>query len=429
MRIGESRHSRAHVDWVLIILVFTLSAFGVLAVTVATFSTTSVADDNLLNNIVSSYYGQRQGIFFFVSMVAIGVMLAIPYELIRRYSMLIYVGACGLLGVALAGEAAGVKAWIDIIWGYTLQPSEFVKLACIVVTAKYLENTNNPMGSLRDSIRIALLVGFPWLLTLAQGEMGSVIVMVFVFAVMMFFGGIRYRIIAGVAVVAVLAVALVMGYALSSGSDSYRLMRILSFIDPSVDEAASYQVSQSKIAIGSGGWDGIGTFVPGSFSQLDYVPEDWTDFIFSTIGEAFGFVGCALVILVYLAIILRMLYLAMYTHNRFGQMCIIGVMAMMLFHVLENVGMTTGLMPVTGIPLPFLSYGGSNLLTNMVGIGLVLNVVRNRSITHVSEYGTQIYQMPKQGDEKKKEKVRKFGIGMVSQAMKLNRAKDPENQE
>ncbi|MBR4067354.1 MAG: rod shape-determining protein RodA [Clostridia bacterium] len=412
MRIGESRHSRAHVDWVLIILVFTLSAFGVLAVTVATFSTTSVADDNLLNNIVSSYYGQRQGIFFFVSMVAIGVMLAIPYELIRRYSMLIYIGACGLLGVALAGEAAGVKAWIDIIWGYTLQPSEFVKLACIVVTAKYLENTNNPMGTFRDSIRIALLVGFPWLLTLAQGEMGSVIVMVFVFAVMMFFGGIRYRIIAGVAVVAVLAVALVMGYALSSGSDSYRLMRILSFIDPSVDEAASYQVSQSKIAIGSGGWDGIGTFVPGSFSQLDYVPEDWTDFIFSTIGEAFGFVGCALVILCYLAIILRMLYLAMYTHNRFGQMCIIGVMAMMLFHVLENVGMTTGLTPVTGIPLPFLSYGGSNLLTNMVGIGLVLNVVRNRSITHVSEYGTQIFQIAKPKEEEKKTKRSVFaGFG------------------
>lgn len=429
MRIGESRHSRAHVDWVLILLVFGLAAFGVLAVSVATFSTSSETEDTLLNYIVSSYYGQRQGIFFFVSMVAIGVMMAIPYELIRRYSMLIYIGACGLLGVALAGEAAGVKAWIDIIWGYTLQPSEFVKLACIVVTAKYLENTNNPMSTVKEFIRIALLVGFPWLLTLAQGEMGSVIVMVFVFAVMMFFGGIRYRIIAGVVVAVVLAVSLVLGYALSSGSDSYRLMRILSFIDPSVDEAASYQVSQSKIAIGSGGWDGIGTFVPGSFSQLDYVPEDWTDFIFSTIGEAFGFVGCALVILTYLAIILRMLYLAMYTHNRFGQMCIIGVMAMMLFHVLENVGMTTGLMPVTGIPLPFLSYGGSNLLTNMVGIGLVLNVVRNRSITHVSEYGTQIYQMPKQSDEKKKEKAKKFGFGMVNRAIKLNKPKGPETQE
>ncbi len=395
MRIGESRHSRAFVDWVLILLVFGLSAFGVLAVSVATFSTASEAEDTLLNYIVSSYYGQRQGIFFFVSMVAIGVMLAVPYELIRRYSMLIYIGACILLGVALAGEAAGVKAWIDIIWGYTLQPSEFVKLACIVVTAKYLENTNNPMGTPKEFFRIAVLVGFPWLLTLAQGEMGSVIVMVFVFAVMMFFGGIRYRIIAGVAVTAVVGIALVIGYAMSSNSDSYRLMRILSFIDPSVDETASYQVTQSKIAIGSGGFGGIGTFVPGSFSQLDYVPEDWTDFIFSTIGEAFGFVGCALVVLVYLAIILRMLYLAMYTHNRFGQQCIIGVMAMLLFHVLENVGMTTGLMPVTGIPLPFLSYGGSNLLTNMVGIGLVLNVVRNRSITHVADYYPQLAAKPR----------------------------------
>jgi rod shape determining protein RodA len=139
-------------------------------------------------------------------------------------------------------------------------------------------------------------------------------------------------------------------------------MRILSFFNPAVDENASYQVTQSKIAIGSGGLNGIGTFVQGSFSQLDYVPEDWTDFIFSTIGEAFGFVGCALVVLVYLAIILRMLYLAMYTHNRFGQQCIIGVMAMLLFHVYENIGMCIGLMPITGIPLPFISYGGSSLL-------------------------------------------------------------------
>ena len=107
----------------------------------------------------------------------------------------------------------------------------------------------------------------------------------------------------------------------------------------------------------------------------------WTDFIFSTIGEAWGFVGCAAVVIVYLLIILRMMYLARYTADRFGQMVILGVMAMLLFHVFENVGMTTGLMPVTGIPLPFLSYGGSNLVTNMGGIGLVLNVVKNRSIT------------------------------------------------
>ena len=115
-------------------------------------------------------------------------------------------------------------------------------------------------------------------------------------------------------------------------------------------------------------------------SQLNYVPADWTDFIFATIGEAWGFIGCSIIILVYFAIVLRMLYLARYTTDKFGMLVIIGVMGMLLFHIFENIGMTLGLMPITGIPLPFLSYGGSNMTTNMGGIGLVLNVTRNRSL-------------------------------------------------
>ena len=380
--INESRRSRAHFDIPLALMVFGLAAFGVLAVSVATFSTSSEAEDTLLNYIVASYYGMRQAIFFLISPVIIGVITYFPYEFIRRRSTIFYYLACGLLLVALGGQAAGVKAWIDIIWGYTLQPSEFVKLACIIVLAKYLESNNDPMGSLRSAARLAVLMGIPWTLTLAQGEMGSVLVMIFIFGIMLYFGGIRLRIMGGIIAAGVIGIALLYGLMLASGTESYRLERILSFVNPAlVDESAVYQVNNSKIAIGSGGLNGVGMFVQGSFSQLDYVPEDWTDFIFSTIGEAFGFIGCALVILTYLLIVLRMLYLARYTVDRFGQMVIIGVMAMMLFHVFENVGMTTGLMPVTGIPLPFLSYGGSNLVTNMAGIGLVLNVIKNRSIT------------------------------------------------
>lgn len=382
MMINESRRSRAHFDIPLALMVFGLAAFGVLAVSVATFSTSSEAEDTLLNYIVASYYGMRQAIFFLISPVIIGVITYFPYEFIRRRSTIFYYLACGLLLVALGGQAAGVKAWIDIIWGYTLQPSEFVKLACIIVLAKYLESNSDPMGSLRSAARLAVLMGIPWALTLAQGEMGSVLVMIFIFGIMLYFGGIRLRIMGGIIAAGVIGIALLYGLMLASGTESYRLERILSFVNPAlVDESAVYQVNNSKIAIGSGGLNGVGMFVQGSFSQLDYVPEDWTDFIFSTIGEAFGFVGCALVILTYLLIVLRMLYLARYTVDRFGQMVIIGVMAMMLFHVFENVGMTTGLMPVTGIPLPFLSYGGSNLVTNMAGIGLVLNVIKNRSIT------------------------------------------------
>ena len=133
------------------------------------------------------------------------------------------------------------------------------------------------------------------------------------------------------------------------------------------------------MSIGSGGVKGIGTFVVGSVSQLDYVPEDYTDFIFSAIGEAFGFVGCCVVLIAYLYMLLRMLYLARFTTDKFGQLIIVGVMAMFFLHVFENVAMTIGLMPITGIPLPFLSYGGSNFMTNIAGVALVLNVTRSRS--------------------------------------------------
>ncbi len=382
MMINESRHSRAHFDIILTALVFLLAGIGVLCVSVATFSTSSELEDTVLNYIVASYYGLRQAIFFLISPIVIGVITFFPYEFIHRRSTLFYYFACGLLLVALGGQAAGVKAWIDILWGYTLQPSEFVKLACIIVTAKYLENDDNPLNSFKSVIRLGVLMGIPWALTLAQGEMGSVLVMIFVFGIMLYFGGIRMRTLFGILAAGAIGIGALYGFMVASGSDNYRLIRILSFVNPAlVDENALYQVNNSKIAIGSGGLNGVGMFVQGSFSQLDYVPEDWTDFIFSTIGEVFGFVGCAAIILLYLLIIFRMLYLARYTDDRFGQMIIIGVMAMMLFHVLENVGMTTGLMPVTGIPLPFLSYGGSNLITNMAGIGLVLNVVKNRSIS------------------------------------------------
>jgi len=396
MMLNESRRSRAHFDLPLALMVFGLAAFGVLSVSVATFNTSSQAEDTILNYIVASYYGMRQAIFFLIAPVIVGVITYFPYEFIRRRSTLFYYVACGLLLVALGGQAAGVKAWIDIIWGYTIQPSEFVKLACIIVTAKYLESEVDPMSNMRSVLRLGILMGIPWVLTLAQGEMGSVLVMIFVFGVMMYFGGMRLRIMGGIIAAGVIGLALLYGYMTATGSENYRLIRILSFVNPElVDENAVYQVSNSKIAIGSGGLHGRGMFVQGSFSQLDYVPEDWTDFIFSTIGEAFGFVGCALVILTYLLIIVRMLYLARYTLDRFGQMVIIGVMAMLLFHVFENVGMTTGLMPVTGIPLPFLSYGGSNLVTNMAGIGLVLNVIKNRSVTMMPGIAPQTLNMRK----------------------------------
>lgn len=378
-----SKAAQPKFDWVLTVLVFILSAFGVFCVSVATFGAGKEASESILNNIINSYYGMRQAIFFLVSPIVIGVItVVLPGDFFHRYANMLYIAAVGLLLVALGSKAvSGVTAWIDMLWGYTIQPAEFIKLGCILVTARYLENETAPLSTLRGVIRLGLMVGIPWVITLAQGEMGSVIVMVFVFAVMMWFGGMKYRHIGITVVLAVVGLVVLIMYWEAIGS--YRLERITSFLDPTGSESGSaYQVTNSKIAIGSGGLTGRGTFVEGSFSQLDYVPEDWTDFVFSTIGEAFGFWGGVFVLVLYLLIILRMMYLAAYTSDRFGSMIIIGVMAMLVFHVIENIGMTIGIMPVTGIPLPFLSYGGSNLITNMAGIGLVLHTVRHRKLNN-----------------------------------------------
>lgn len=382
--IAENRRVRAHVDKTLLILVFAMAVFGVLAVTVATYTTDSTPDAPLLNHIVESSTAVRQCIFLFLSPFVVAVIMNLPYDFLRRRAELIYYGSTILITVVwVFNRAEGVKAWLDIIWGFTIQPSEFAKLAMILMLAKTLSRYDRPMSTVRDFIRIMLLVGVPCVIILASGEMGSLLVIIFLFAVMLYFSNVDIKLLLGMAAVAVLGILALYGILVATGSDSYRMQRILAFFNPEMyASTGAYQTRQSQMAIGSGGMWGIGMFVDGSMSQLDYVPADWTDCIFSTIGEAWGFVGCITILVVYLLIILRMLYLARYTRDKFGMLVIIGVMGMLLFHVFENIGMTLGLMPVTGIPLPFLSYGGSNMVTNMGGVALVLNVTKNRSLSH-----------------------------------------------
>jgi rod shape determining protein RodA len=177
-------------------------------------------------------------------------------------------------------------------------------------------------------------------------------------------------------------------FALISGSTDYRLARILAFIDPEAySQDSGYQVLGAAVAIGSGQMKGLGLFRLGTHTQLGNVPEHSTDFILATIGEAFGFTGIIAVLVMYAFIVFRLLYLANNTQDKFGKLIIIGVMAMLLFHVVQNMGMCLGLLPITGIPLPFLSYGGTNLLTNIIGIGLALNVTRSRTAAQVMPLG------------------------------------------
>jgi len=379
----ENRHSRAHVDIVLIALVFGMSLFGIVAVCVATFSPGSDTEASFLNHIFESSYATRQGLFMLIAPLVVGVIMAFPYEILRQRAELFYWISFFLLTVTTVfNRAQGVKAWLDILWGYTIQPSEFAKLAMILILAKNLARQDRPLADMRSFIRIFLMVFIPGMVILLQGETGSLLVIIFLFAVMMYFSNVSLKTLGILAAIAILGILAVYGFMVATGSTDYRLARIAGWLNPELyasDDA--YQQTMSKMTIGSGGFSGIGIFVNGAISQLNYVPADWTDFIYATIGEAWGFVGCVTILIVYILILLRMLYLAWFTRDKFGRLIICGVMGMLLFHVLENIAMTLGLMPITGIPLPFLSYGGSNMMTNMGGIGLVLNVTRNRSVS------------------------------------------------
>ena len=377
----EDRRTRAHLDVPLLVITYILALFGVYSIAIATFNPEKGTDLSVLNYILNSNSASWQAVFCLASPLILGFLVAIPYELLRVQGRLVYYAIIGLLMLALASEAiSGVSAWIPIGRGRTIQPAEFIKIGIILMLARSFSSTEKPFNSLRNAAYNILLFGAPVLITLAQGEVGSVLVMCVIFYVMLYFADAEPWLLLTILILAVLAVFGLIGYMLVSGSQSFRLLRILSFLNPEeYKSSGGYQILNSQLAIGSGGKTGIGTFVTGSLSQLNYVPEDWTDFIFSAIGEAFGFVGCVGVILMYALLLLRMFYLASFTADKYGKLIIFGVMAMFFAHIVENIGMTIGLLPITGIPLPFLSYGGSNFVTNMAGIGLVLNVVKNRS--------------------------------------------------
>lgn len=380
-RTDETRRSRPFFDVLLLAMTYTLMLLGVLFISVATYNPSVSADLPLIGKVIQSNSGSWQAIFTVASPLVVWFIVSIPYEQFRNYARPFYLIILFLLLLTLGTQSIrNVSAWFELALGRMLQPSEFAKIAIILMMARRLSSSPKPMSTFSDAFFSMGTPALPILITLAQGEAGSAIVMAVIFYTMIYFGGADWKWLVGLGIIALLGIGVIFGYGIISGSQDYRLLRILSFLDPTkYAQSAGLQILNSQEAIGSGGVKGIGLFIIGSHSQLNFVPEDWTDFIFASIGEAVGFIGSVAILLLYLGIILRMLYLARYTYDKYGQLIIVGVMAMMFFHVFQNIAMTIGLMPITGIPLPFLSYGGSNLLTNVIGVSLVLNVTLKRS--------------------------------------------------
>jgi rod shape determining protein RodA len=373
-----SRLAKPHFDIPLLLITYAIAIFGLIAITAASYTPGQTsAVDTLFARITQTRNGQKQGIFLLVSPIVIAGVMSIDYRFLgnRLFANLLFWATCGLLFMTyvVAEAFSGVKGWLNIVYDYTVQPAEIAKIAIIIRLAQMLSHKENPISSAWDFIRMMVVIGVPAGLILVAGEMGSAVVIVFFFLAMIITAGVDIRVITGIilgGLSAMIPLILVM-----RNSGSYRFNRLLGFIYPELAPAdITYQQRNSQTAVGAGGWSGVGMFKDGSYTSLKFVPEGSTDFIFSSIGETMGFVGCAALLLLYLLLVVRMLILAYNTHDRFGRLLITGVAAMLTYHIFQGVGMAIGLMPVMGIPLPFVSYGGSNLTTNMAGIALVLNV-------------------------------------------------------
>ena len=317
-----------------------------------------------------------QIVAFILGIIGILVILLIDYKSFGDNYMLVYGTNIFLLVLVLVigFTTKGTKGWIDL-GPVNMQPSEIVKLGYILTFAKYLEKRKDSLNKLTGVLPAFLHLGIIVGLILLQPDFGTALVFIFISIFMLFAAGINYKIVAG-AFGAFLVSLPIMWRLLKS----YQKDRILVFFNPELDPmGAGYHVIQSETAIGSGQFMGKGLF-QGTQNNLGFIPERHTDFIFSVIGEELGLVGALLILILFLWLMLRCLHIAKVSKDDYGMLICVGIMAMFLFHVLENIGMTIGLMPVTGIPLPFISYGGSSLLTNMVAVGLVLNVGMRRQV-------------------------------------------------
>ena len=327
-------------DWILVLSTISLIIIGCVVIG----SATHVNREGLqITGLVS-----KQLLFFGLNIVAIVGLQWLDYERLRPYAKWIY-GATivMLLAVMVVGTSAlGAQRWIQI-GPITIQPSEFTKLMMIISLANMLENRVGKLNTFKELLPVFLLL-----------------------AGMLFVSGIRMRLVQ-IMVGTMVALLPLSWFVLQE----YQKQRIMVFLNPNVDPfGAGYHIIQSKIAIGSGLLFGKGLF-EGTQSQLNFLPENHTDFIFSVVGEELGLLGCFVVLGLLLVVVYRSFLIAKRSVDPFGMLIATGIGSMLLFEVLVNVGMTTGIMPVTGIPLPFISYGVSALTTNLLSIGLLLNIV------------------------------------------------------
>jgi rod shape determining protein RodA len=362
-----------HVDYLLLATPLAITALGMLMIYSSTRSRLT------LEHINRFYYVERQGLALAIGLVAMFVAMLVDYRKLRDLFPLLYLAMLPLLlAVRFVGTGRNdTTAWFQL-GPLQFQPSEIAKVVLIVALAGYCHQHRGDLDAWRLALALAL-AAVPMALVMLQNDLGTMLVMCVVVAAVVLVAGIRPLHIATV----LLVVATLVGALAVTGKFSgYRLDRLTSFLHqgPVSTQTAShaqYTLTESKTAIMHGGFSGTGLY-KGTLTKLNYVPAQHTDFIFTVVGEELGFIGGALLLALFALLVWRTWRTALLSTDFFGTLLCVGILAMFAFQVFENVGMTMGIMPITGIPLPFMSYGGSALITYFIAVGLVANVHMRR---------------------------------------------------
>jgi len=352
-------------DWVLFGAILSLSAISLLEIRSATLSG------------VEHNAAFRQMVWIAIGIVLLFVVAAMDYHFISEHIPWLYLAGIGVLiyTLALGRTVSGSKSWI-VLGPMRFQPSEFVKIIVVVAVARYLSELREIRYlNLEQIIKASLICGIPIVLVALQPDLGTTITFLPILGVGLLVRGMKPVTLIVLVVVAVLALPLSWPFLAQHQKD-----RITNFVHPEQDlKGSGYQVNQSKIAIGSGGALGKGVF-KGSQNQLGFLPTRHTDFILSVVGEELGFAGVAVTLGLLGFILFRAVYTAQTARDELGLFMVMGVFGIYFFHVVENVGMVIGFMPMTGIPLPFMSYGGSSIMAAFAAMGLVISVRRRRYV-------------------------------------------------
>jgi len=364
--VAAERHAFRHIDPILLAAAIGLAVIGLFAIYSATHQSLAAV------HLDPGRFVKRQLTFLAVGAVVLMLAVSFDYRLLKVYAGMIYVSSLVLLVLVrtpFGTSVKGAQRWFEL-FGFQLAPSEIAKLALVAMLAAFLSELRGDL-TLQDVFRTAGLAAIPAFLVFLQPDLGSSIVFAAILVGMLVVAGTRARYLLVLALTAV--VLIVAGFQVGLVRE-YQIERLQAFLDPaSVSADALHNREQAEIAIGSGGLTGVG-FGKGSQTNLDFVPEQHTDFVFTVAGEELGLLGAGLIIALLSIVIWRALTIAATTPDVFGRVAAAGIACWFGFQTFQNVGMCLGIMPVTGVPLPFVSYGGSSLFAGMLALGLLQNI-------------------------------------------------------